>query len=67
MPSNTIQIVRLTYGHYVVTAIDIAGRTIAVAGSPRYSTETRRRQWAQEQAAQWSEKHYIPIDERIYS
>lgn len=66
-PNNKVEIVRLTYGVFVVTVFDLFGREVRVRQSPRFSTETRRREGALEQARQYSETFGVWFDERIYN
>lgn len=65
-PTSKVEIVRLTYGVYVVSAFDLLGKKIKEAQSPELSTETRRRAWAVEQAKQFGDRFYLWVDPKIY-
>ena len=65
-PCDKVEIVRLTYGFYVVTAFDLFGRQLAINQSPRLSTETKRREWAIEQARLYAERWGLWVDDITY-
>lgn len=65
-PVSKVEVVRLTYGVFVVSAFDWLGQKIKEAQSPGLSTESRRRAWAIEQAKQWGERFYLWVDPKIY-
>lgn len=67
IPHAKVEIVRLTYGWFVVSAYDMFGAKIKESQSPWFlSTETRRKEWAIEQAKQWAERFYLWLDLKIY-
>lgn len=65
-PTSKVEIVRLTYGHYVITAFDLFGRVVAERGSPRFGCESKRRAWAVAQAEQWAERFGLWLDPKVY-
>ncbi len=65
-PTNKVEIVRLTYGFFVVTVFDLFGRKVRERQSPQFSTETKRREWAIEQAKQYAETFGVWFDPVIY-
>lgn len=65
-PTNCVEVVRLTYGWYVVTAFDLFGRRVRQRQSPAFSTEGRRRAWAIKQAELYAEQFGLWFDGRVW-
>lgn len=62
-PTDRVEIVRLTYDVFIVTAYDLFGRTIRQRQYATGSSGSRRR-FAIEQAKQWANRWGLWFDER---